>query len=124
MTHDLHERTEHLWIPIVAPSIWAVHFTLCYGTAVAACGRFGADRSLPLMGLLAVYTIAAMAAIAALFVHGWRRHRYQLPQKTHDDDTPEDRRHFMAWTTMLLAGLSLVATGFVAIAAVLVGGCP
>ncbi len=123
MADDLHERTERLWIPIVAPSIWAVHFTLCYGLAVAACGRFGSRGSFPLMGLLAVSTIVAMAAIAVLFVHGWRRHRSRLPRETHDDDTPEDRRHFMAWTTMLLAGLSLVATVFVALAAILVGGC-
>jgi hypothetical protein len=124
MRDELHETTEHLWIPIVAPAIWAVHFMLCYGTVVAACGRFARDGSLPLPGLLAVYTIVALSAIAAMFVHGWRRHRHQLPRATHDDDTPEDRRHFMAWTTMLLAGLSLVATAFVAIAAVLVGGCP
>ena len=122
MRPALHESTERLWIPIVAPSIWALHFMLCYATIVAACGRFaGGSSALP--ALIAAYTIAAMAAIGALFVHGWRRHRWQLPTDTHDDDTPEDRRHFMAWTTMLLAGLSLLGTGFVALAAVLVGGC-
>jgi len=123
MAEDLHESTERLWIPIVAPSIWAVHFTVCYATVVAECGRFGRDDSTSLLTILGVGTIVAMVAIAALFVHGWRRHRFQLPRETHDDDTPEDRRHFMAWTTMLLAGLSLVATVFVALAALLVGGC-
>jgi hypothetical protein len=123
MSHELHESTERLWIPILAPSIWALHFTACYFTAVAACGRFDRTAATPLLALLGVYTIVTMAAIGALFVHGWRRHRSQLPRETHDDDTPEDRRHFMAWTTMLLAGLSLMATAMVAIAVFLVGGC-
>jgi hypothetical protein len=122
MRGDLDESTERLWIPILAPAIWALHFMLCYATIVAACGRFAGGAS-GLPTLIAAYTAAAMAAIGALFVHGWRRHRWQLPADTHDDDTPEDRRHFMAWTTMLLAGLSLVATAFVALAAFLVGGC-
>jgi ABC-type Fe3+ transport system permease subunit len=123
MSHEMHESTERLWIPILAPSIWAIHFTVCYATVVGACGRFGRADAPSLLALLGVYTIAAMAAIGALFVHGWRRHRSRWPRETHDDDTPEDRRHFMAWTTMLLAGLSLVATVMVALAAFLVGGC-
>jgi hypothetical protein len=35
----------------------------------------------------------------------------------HDDDTPEDRRSFMGFATLLLCGLSAVAVVFVALPA-------
>ncbi|MQA29815.1 MAG: hypothetical protein GEU82_08250 [Luteitalea sp.] len=124
MSSDLSERSERLWVPVAAPGIWAVHFTLCYITAALWCGRFGpATGSSGLRVLVGAYTAVAMAGMIACFVHGLRRHGYHLPSRTHDDDTPEDRRHFLAFTTMLLAGLSLVATGFVALAAAVVGEC-
>jgi hypothetical protein len=123
MSSDLHEASERIWMPVVAPSIWAIHFMIVYGIAVAACGRAGRGLDAGLTLAIVVATIVAVVAIAGLFLHGWRRHRFELPRETHDDDTPEDRRHFLAWTTMLLAGLSLVATAFVALAAVLAGGC-
>ena len=124
MARDLSESRERLWVPVAAPVIWSMHFTLCYVTAAIWCGRF-ASASSPgdLRMIVGVYTAVAMAGIVGFFIHGLRRHRYQLPSRPNDDDTPEDRRHFLAFTTMLLAGLSLVATGFSAFAAMLVDGC-
>jgi hypothetical protein len=124
MMVDLSEQRERLWVPLAAPVIWALHFTLCYITVALWCGRFitaGSWGGLPTV--VTVYTAVAMAGIGVFFIHGLRRHRYELPNKTHDDDTPEDRHHFIAWTTMLLAGLSFLGTGFVALAVTIVGGC-
>jgi hypothetical protein len=124
MASDLSETSERLWIPIVGPVIWAVHFTLCYVTAALWCGRF-ASASGPgdVRLMIGVYTAIAMAGTTASFVQGLRRHRYQLPTRTHDDDTPEDRRHFLAFTTMLLAGISLLSVAYVAIAVMVVPPC-
>jgi hypothetical protein len=124
MASDLSERSERLWVPVAAPVIWAVHFTICYITAAVWCGRFAVSAGpVGLRVLIGIYTAIASAAMTLFFVHGLRRHRYQLPTRPHDDDTPEDRRHFMAFTTMLLAGLSIVAAAFGAAAMIVVDGC-
>ena len=124
MASHLAGQHERLWVPVASPVIWAVHFMLCYITAAMLCGRFAVPNApTGLRALIGVYTAVAITGIVLLFVHGLRRHRYQLPTRAHDDDTPEDRRHFIAWTTMLLAGLSLFATAFVALAVVIVDRC-
>jgi hypothetical protein len=115
---------EHLWIPIVAPVVWSTHFTVVYAWLAMACGRLGDaggfDRA---RTGIAVITIVAVILIAMCFGYGFHRHGRRLPDKPNDDGTPEDRTRFMAFTTMLLAGLSLAATLYVALAAVAVGGC-
>ncbi len=124
MDSALHERHERLWIPIVAPAIWAAHFTLCQITVALWCGRLGTTAPLAsLHSILIALTVFAIGGIALSFLHGFRRRSPHLPAGAHDDDTPEDRRHFLAFTTMLLAGLSLLATIFVAAGALLAGGC-
>lgn len=112
---------ESLWVPVVAPVIWSTHFTVCYIWIAMACGRFGSvDRA---RNGVAILTALAAAAIAVCFFHGLRRHGYRLPDRTNDDGTPEDRSRFMAFTTMLLAALSLVATLYAGVAVMAVGGC-
>ena len=123
MNDDLTETNEPLWMPVLAPALWAVHFTLSYITAAVLCGRFGPPASPGLRIAVAGYTAVALAAMTLLFLHGLRRHRYQLPVCPHDDDSPEDRHHFVAFTTMLLAGLSVLATVFVAASVFLAGEC-
>jgi hypothetical protein len=114
-------RRERLWIPLVAPIVWSTHFTICYIWVAIACGRLGSfDRA---RTGVTVLTILAAAAIAICFWHGLRRHGYRLPDRPNDDGTPEDRTRFMAFTTMLLAALSLVGTLFVGVAVSAVGGC-
>lgn len=114
-------RRERLWIPLVAPIIWSTHFTIGYIWVAMACGRFGSfDRARTGVALL---TAVAATAIAVCFFYGLSRHGYRLPDQPNDDGTPEDRTRFMAFTTMLLAALSLVGTLYVGIAAIAVGGC-
>jgi hypothetical protein len=124
MTTDLAEQNERLWAPVVAPVIWASHFLCCYITAALWCGRFAAAQgSGGLVTLIGTYTAIAATLIAACFVRGLRRHGHRLPDVPNDDDSPEDRRHFLAFTTMLLAGLSLVATLLVGVAAMMFDRC-
>lgn len=112
---------ERLWMPIVAPVIWSTHFTICYIWVAMACGRFGSlDRARTGVTML---TLVAAAAIAICFWYGLRRHGYRLPDRPNDDGTPEDRMRFMAFTTMLLAALSLVGILYVGVAVSAVGGC-
>lgn len=102
--------------------IWATHFTACYVWAAMACGRFAGGFDHARTGITAI-TIVACIAIAVCLVYGFHRHERRLPTQSNDDGTSEDRRRFMAFTTMLLAALSLIATAFVGGAAIAAGGC-
>lgn len=112
-----------LWVPVVAPAIWVVHFMVCYPAAALLCGRFADTTAVELRTVAVLATVPALAGIVWMFAHGLRRHRYHWPERPHDDDTPEDRSHFIAFTTMLLAGVSGLATVFVALAIWLVPSC-
>ena len=58
-----------------------------------------------------------------MFGRGLRRHGYTLPREPNDDDVPESRQRFVAFTTVLLAGLSLIGTVSVWFAVTLVDRC-
>ncbi|HJU42447.1 MAG TPA: hypothetical protein VJ691_06510 [Vicinamibacterales bacterium] len=123
MTMRTFQRADSIWVPVVAPMIWAAHFLGCYAWMVLACGRFHDSIGTPTDAAITGVTAVALIAISALFVHGWRRHGYDMPDRPNDDASPEDRTRFMAFTTMLLAGLSWIATLYVGLAAWSIGGC-
>ncbi|HEX6217044.1 MAG TPA: hypothetical protein VFZ38_19560 [Vicinamibacterales bacterium] len=113
-----------LWAPVIAPVIWAVHFMTCYTWAALACGRLASDQSFDRAQTgIGIATAVAVFAIALCFRSGLHHLGHRLPDQPNDDGTPEDRTRFMAFTTMLLAGLSLIATLFVGAAAIAVGAC-
>lgn len=114
---------DRLWVPIAAPIIWSTHFTMCYIWAALACGRFAprfaGARDLVWIGATAI----ALVAIGGFFLRGFRQLNYHLPDQPSDEGTPEDRTKFMSYMTVLLAGMSWIATLFVGVAALAVGGC-
>jgi hypothetical protein len=123
--NDTSERNQSLWILTAAPTIWAVHFLLSYLTAATWCGMV-VGREGPLSGAriaIAVYTALALAGIAVTGWIGYRRHSAGSSTVPHDFDTPEDRHRFLGFATVLLSGLSAVATIYVALAAVLLERC-
>jgi hypothetical protein len=121
------EHDETLWALTVAPTIWAVHFLLCYGTASVWCARAG-EASASIGGIrtaIGVYTVVALAGIAVSGAGGYRRHGHGHGLETtgHDFDSPEGRHRFLGFATLLLAGLSAVATIFTAMPAVFIATC-
>jgi hypothetical protein len=121
----LAERDAGLWILAAAPAIWAVHFMACYITAAVGCGKFAAgDDSLwTVRAAIAVFTGVALAGIAGLGSVGLRWHRTGPGDLPHDADSPEDRRRFLGFSTLLLSGLSAVAVVYAALTAVFIGTC-
>lgn len=124
MTH-LPEEEESLWLLTVAPALWAAHFLASYVTAAIWCeklagpgGSLGGARA-----AIAVYTLVALAGIVITGLIGLRRHRHGFETATHDFDTPGDRHRFLGFATLLLSGMSAVATLYVAAAAVFIGDC-
>lgn len=124
MTMDRHRSPDPIWLPVVAPTIWTLHFAACYLWAVVSCGRVGPiEPFASLRTAVAAATAAALVPITILLLHGFRRHGYRWPDQPNDAATPGDRTRFMAFTTVLLAGLSWIATLFVGAAAWSIGGC-
>jgi hypothetical protein len=121
------EREETLWALTVAPTIWAVHFLLSYVSAAVWCSKVG-QASASIGGIraaIAVYTAVALVGIAASGVAGYRRHGHGHGLETtgHDFDSPEGRHRFLGFATLLLAGMSAVATIFTALPAVFIATC-
>jgi hypothetical protein len=114
-----------LWMLTIAPAIWATHFMLSYVSAAIWCAKF-ANPSGSLEGVRTAvgwYTAAALIGIAIVGWEGYRRHSYGTETTTHDLDSPEDRHRFLGFATLLLSGLSAVATIYVGLSAVFFRTC-
>jgi hypothetical protein len=124
-TEPLPEEKESLWLLAVSPAIWAAHFLLCYLTAAIWCEKLdGAHTTLGLVRLaIALYTALALLGIGLNGWAGWRRHRHGSETTPHDFDTSEDRHRFLGFATLLLSGLSAIATLFVAMVAFFFEDC-
>jgi hypothetical protein len=117
---------ESLWAMIIAPTIWAVHFLACYILAAIFCAKAGAPAAdfATVRWWIAGLTVVALAGIAACGIQAFRLgHFVKGGTAPHDADTIQDRRRFLAYATLLLSGLSFVATVFVALPAVFVASC-
>ena len=121
----LEEKSWNLWTLTFAPSIWAVHFLASYVTVAIWCAKM-VDRDGPLggaRGAIAAYTLVALAGIGLTGWHGYRRHRHGTETVPHDFDSPESRHRFLGFATLLLAGLSAVATLYTSLAPLFIGSC-
>lgn len=120
----LDERST-LWLLTYGPTIWAVHFLLCYVVAAIWCAKI-AGRTGPLGDLRLIIgglTLLALIGIGLTGWRGWRMHTFGHATAPHDFDTPADRHRFLGFSTLLLSGLSVVATIFVALSAVFIRSC-
>lgn len=121
----LMRRRADLVTLIVAPTVWAAHFLVCYVAAAVHCARAAAALAPlgPVRWTIAVATLVALALILAAGAQAWRHWGFGLQDPPHDADTPDDRQHFLGYATLLLAGLSFVSVLFVALPAVMIGDC-
>jgi hypothetical protein len=109
----------------VSPTIWAGHFLLSYISAAIWCAKYAARYGSiePVRWAIVVYTVIALAGIAWNGRSGLRQHRFQSESLPHDFDTPGDRHRFLGFATVLLAGLSAVATVFAAFVVLFFDDC-
>lgn len=121
----LAEKNESLWLLIASPTIWAAHFLLCYITTAVWCAKVvGRDGPLDdVQVAIAMYTLLALAGIGFIGRIAYRRHSYGSEAVPHDFDTPGDRHRFLGFATLLLSGLSAVATFYVGLTAVFITTC-
>lgn len=114
-----------LWWITISPTLWAIHFLVCYIGAAIWCERYaGSPNSLgPLLTLVSVATVVALAGILVIAWLSFKNFRAGDPPLPYDFNDPEDRSHFLGFTAFLLSALSLIATLFTALVFVLVRSC-
>lgn len=124
--HDeTREQRQSLWLLAASPLIWVAHFACSYLTVAIWCAKVveRAGSLDPARAAIGVYTAVALVGIAIVSWIGFRRQSYGVATVPHDFDSPEDRHRFLGFATLLLSGLSAVATVFVSLAALLIGSC-
>jgi hypothetical protein len=121
----IQERRQSLWLLTFSPAIWAVHFLLSYSAAALWCGPQQAHGggTGPLQALVGGTALLALLGIGITARLGWRKHGYGNEAPPHDRDTPEDRHRFLGFATVLLSGLSAIATVYTGLSILLVGSC-
>ncbi len=119
------EKNQSLWLLVTAPLAWAAHFVASYATAAVWCAKYASPDGGYHSARLAIgaYTFVALAVIAVVARSAWSRYRYAGAREHSDADTPVGRHRFMGFASLLLCGLSAVATLYAALAAALIGRC-
>ena len=121
---ELEEDSRDLWTLTFSPAIWAAHFMASYITTTIWCAKLSLDGSLGhSRTLVAAYTLVALLAIGFTGWQGYRRHRHGSETRPHDFDSREDRQRFLGFATLLLSGLSAVATIYSALAPLWITSC-
>lgn len=121
---ELPENAGTLWMLTTGPTVWALHLLASYVTAAVWCAK--ASRLAPLAtsrGLIAAYTLLALALIAFFGWRGLRQHRWGSATLPHDAPTAADRHRFLGFSTLLLCGLSFIAVAYQGLAIVFIGTC-
>lgn len=124
-TEALPERRETLWLLALGPTLWMLYFLLSYATAAIWCAKVaGRDGSLEGARItIGIYTVLTLIGIGIVIWRGFRKHTFGTATVPHDFDTPADRHRFLGFATVLLGGLSVVATLYVALAVVFIDSC-
>lgn len=111
-----------LWMPLAAPAVWVLHFLASYITAAIACAKTApqGDAFTNARIAIALYSLLALTAIAACARHGWR---YRRDPRDQTQAAAAARRRFIGDVTLLLSGLSAVATIYIALPALFFSSC-
>jgi hypothetical protein len=128
MTSALRQRIQWresgLWALIVPPTVWALHFLLCYVYAAIRCAKGGPLATLDDVRIvIAAATAVALLIVSASAYVAWAQMGIEGDPPPHDESTTEDRHRFLATAKLLLAGLSFVAIVYTAIPAFVFQNC-
>lgn len=128
MIRKLHKFAQRLksslWMLIVPPTVWALHFLFSYVYAAVRCAKSGpVEVMADIRSGIAVASVVALLLVAAFGYIAWSQSRVQGDLPPYQDSTDEDRLRFLAVSTLLLAGLSFVAILFTALPAFVFEDC-
>ena len=115
-----------LWSVIIAPTIWALHFLVCYCGAAIYCQKFGRDAELGNIRMLVIgATVVALLGIGLSTLRLWRVRGRSLTDNDfeYEHDTPEERHRFLSHIALMLCVLSAVAVIYVTIPMLYLSSC-
>jgi hypothetical protein len=118
-------EVETLWTLFTAPTVWALHFIVCYVTVAVFCARslaYGMSFDTVRLALGAV-TVLALAVIVLSAWLAWRQWGFGAGDPPHDEPTRHARTLFQGFATLLLSGLSFVAVLYMAIPMIVIAEC-
>jgi hypothetical protein len=110
-----------LWTLIVPPTAWAAHFLFSYLWVAIRCAKQGSFATEPL--LFWVGTVLALAVTLVSGLIALVQSRTPGDHPPHEQGTAIDRLRFLAYATLLLAGLSFVAILFTALPVLFLATC-
>ncbi|WP_066718826.1 hypothetical protein [Sphingomonas pituitosa] len=125
MIGRLHQRFRALrvtlWTLIVPPTSWAAHFLFSYLWAAVRCAKTGRYVDAP-----AIFWGGTAAALLVILASGWIawvQARIPGDHPPHESGTDSDRLRFLAYATLLLAGLSVIGVVFTALPVLFLRDC-
>ena len=123
--HEAAEERQSLWLLVLSPSIWAVHFLASYAAAAVWCGAVE-DRTSGVDAMrivIVIFGAASLVCIGFIGKIGWRKFRFEGGEPPFDKDTAEDRHRFLGAATVLLSALSAMAIVYVCLSMLFVQNC-
>ncbi|PWE27167.1 hypothetical protein C4N9_17835 [Pararhodobacter marinus] len=121
--HAFAAEAHSLWRITFAPTVWALHFVLCYGLVSLSCAK----ELIPIATVQAVLTALSLLALAIIAWLGFRSLRQWrvlvTGQLEHPEGTPESRHRFLGHAAFLLSVISAIGVIFVSMPLILIGGC-
>ncbi|MGC9446779.1 hypothetical protein [Cereibacter johrii] len=123
---EFSEERASLWKITFAPTIWAVHFVLCYGAAAVFCAKVpSAEAEVDLLRWgMAALTLLALAGILLVARSAWKQWDFLDDYDyAHAGGNSEDRHEFLGHAAFLLAIVSFVGTVYTALPALFAGTC-
>lgn len=121
----LPREIESLWTLFTAPTVWAVHFLVCYVGAAVYCAKrevLGFGFEIVRIGV-GVATIVALLVIVLAAWLAWRQWGFGTQDPPHDEPTDHGRRLFQGFATLLLSGLSFIAVLYAAMPVLFLSEC-
>ena len=121
----LPKEIESLWTLFTAPTVWAVHFLVCYVGAAVYCAKqeqlnYGFD--IVRIGVGAATVVALVVIVLAAFL-AWRQWGFGTEDPPHDEPTGQGRKLFQGFATLLLSGLSFIAVLYAALPVLFIYEC-
>ena len=114
----------NLWTLITPPTVWAIHFMVCYGIAAVECAKSGMQSDLFVTRVaISVATVVALALIGMSGLFGYRHWGVGSELPPYDAPTSEQREQFLGVCILLVSCLSFVGVVFVALPPVFITDC-